>query len=159
MNAAGFRFAVVSSRWNDLLTDSLVEAAFDMLARLGAGEDAIEHFRVPGSFELPLAARKVADSKKFDAVICLGVIIRGETPHFDLIASATASGIMDAGISTGIPVLFGVVTADTVEQATNRCGVKAGNKGAEAAAAAVELVNLFKEVTGQKPEARSQNAE
>jgi len=158
LNAAGFRFAVVSSRWNDLLTDRLVEAAFDMLARLGAAENAIEHFRVPGSFELPLAARKVAEGKKFDAVICLGVIIRGETPHFDLIASATASGIMDAGISTGVPVLFGVVTADTLEQATNRCGVKAGNKGAESATAAVELVNLYKEMT-ENSEVRSQNPE
>jgi len=147
LHAAGFRFALVSSRWNDLLTMRLVEGAIDALVRLGAEESAIEHFRVPGSFELPLLAHKVAASGRFDAVICLGCVIRGETPHFDYVAGAAASGIAQAGMETGVPVLFGVVTTDTVEQALDRAGVKAGNKGFEAAMAAVELVNLYKEIS------------
>ena len=125
----------------------LVEGAIDALVRLGAEESAIEHFRVPGSFELPLLAHKVAASGRFDAVICLGCVIRGETPHFDYVAGAAASGIAQAGMETGVPVLFGVVTTDTVEQALDRAGVKAGNKGFEAAMAAVELVNLYKEIS------------
>ena len=145
LNAEGLRFALVSSRWNDFLTSRLVEGALDALARLGAGEDAVEHFRVPGSFELPLAARKAAESGRFDAVICLGTIIRGETSHYDLVAGEAAKGIAQASMQTGVPVLFGVVTADTLEQAVDRAGVKAGNKGFEAAMSAVELVNLYKE--------------
>jgi len=150
LNAVGFRFALVSSRWNDFITMRLVEGAIDALMRLGADENSIEHFKVPGSFEIPLAALKAAESKKFDAVICLGAIIRGETPHFDYISSATTNGIAQAGLKTGVPVLYGIITADTVEQAVNRAGVKAGNKGFEAAMAAVELVNLYKAVTGDE---------
>ena len=146
LHAAGFRFAIVSSRWNDLLTMRLVEGALDALVRLGADEAAIEHFRVPGSFEIPLLAQKVAASKRFDAVICVGCVIRGETPHFDHIAGEVTKGIAQVAMQTGVPVLFGVVTADTLDQAINRAGVKAGNKGFEAAMAAVELVNLYKEV-------------
>lgn len=153
LNAAGFRFAVVSSRWNDLLTSRLVEGAFDALERLGATEDAVEHFRVPGSFELPMLASKVAQSGKFDAVICLGTLIRGETPHFEYIAAEATKGIAQAGMTSGIPVVYGVVTADTVEQAIDRAGVKAGNKGFDAAMAAVELVNLYKDVN-RKPRSR-----
>lgn len=146
LDATGFRFAIISSRWNDLLTMRLVEGATDALVRLGADEKFIEHFRVPGSFEIPLLARKVANSNRFDAVICLGCVIRGETPHFDYVAGEAVKGIAQAGMETGVPVLFGIVTADTVEQALNRAGVKAGNKGFDAAMAAVELVNLYKEI-------------
>ena len=150
MNAAGFRFAVISSRWNDFLTARLVEGAFDALMRLGADEEAIEHFRVPGSFEIPLLARKVAGMGKFDAVICVGTIIRGQTPHFEYIAGEVTKGIAQAAMETGVPVLYGVITADTLEQAIDRAGVKAGNKGFEAAMSAVELVNLYKLVAGDK---------
>ncbi|HEY9283768.1 MAG TPA: 6,7-dimethyl-8-ribityllumazine synthase [Pyrinomonadaceae bacterium] len=150
LNAEGFRFAIVSSRWNDLLTSRLVEGALDALGRLGAAEDAVEHFRVPGSFELPLAASRVAQSGRFDAVICLGTIIRGQTPHFDYIAAEATKGIAQAGMQSGLPVVFGVVTADTVEQAIDRAGVKAGNKGFEAAMSAVELVNLYRDAFDDK---------
>ena len=145
LSAGGFRFALVASRWNDFLTARLVEGALDALERLGADEGAVELFKVPGSFEIPLAARKAAATGKFDAVICLGTIIRGKTPHFDYVAGEAAKGVAQAGIETGLPVLFGIVTADTLEQAIDRAGVKAGNKGFEAAMSAVELVNLYKE--------------
>jgi 6,7-dimethyl-8-ribityllumazine synthase len=145
LNAEGFRFAVVSSRWNDLLTSRLVEGAFDALERLGAAEAQVEHFRVPGSFEIPLMASKVAQSGRFDAVICVGTLIRGETPHFEYIAGEVTKGIAQAGMESGITVVYGIVTADTVDQAVDRAGVKAGNKGFDAAMAAVELVNLYSE--------------
>ena len=146
MSAEGFRFAIISSRWNDFLTARLVEGALDALARLGAAETAVEHFRVPGSFEIPLLAMKVAESERFDAVICLGTIIRGETPHFEYVAGEVTKGIAHAALETGVPVLYGIVTADTLEQAIDRAGVKAGNKGFEAAMSAVEMVNLLKDV-------------
>ncbi|HVF28231.1 MAG TPA: 6,7-dimethyl-8-ribityllumazine synthase [Pyrinomonadaceae bacterium] len=145
LNAGGFRFAVVSSRWNDFLTARLVEGAMDALERLGADMNAVEHFRVPGSFEIPLLARKVAGLGRFDAVVCVGTIIRGQTPHFDYIAGEVTKGIAQAAMETGVPVLYGIVTADTLEQAIDRAGVKAGNKGFEAAMSAVELVNLYRE--------------
>ena len=145
MNAKGFRFALVSSRWNDFLTSRLVEGALDALERLGAAEKSVEHYRVPGSFEIPLLALKVAESEKFDAVICLGTVIRGETPHFEYVAGEVTKGIAQAAMESGVPVLYGIVTADTLEQAIDRAGVKAGNKGFEAAMAAVELVNLYRE--------------
>lgn len=144
LNAQGFRFAIVVSRWNSFLTEKLVEGALDALERLGADDAAVEIFKVPGSFELPLTAEKVAATGKFDAVICLGVVIRGETPHFEYVAGEAAKGAAQASSKTGIPVLFGVVTADTLEQAINRAGVKSGNKGFEAAMAAVEIANLYK---------------
>lgn len=150
LNAEGLRFAVVASRWNDFLTSRLVEGALDALERLGADEKSVEVFKVPGSFEIPLMARRLAESAKWDAVICLGTIIRGETPHFDYIAGEVTKGIAQAGMETGVPVVFGVVTADTLEQAIDRAGVKLGNKGFEAAMSAVELVNLYKEVDGRK---------
>lgn len=146
LNAHGFRFAIISSRWNDFLTSRLVEGALDALERLGADEKSIEHFRVPGSFEIGLTAHKVAGTGKFDAVICLGTIIRGETPHFDYVAAEAAKGIAHAAMQTGVPVMFGIITADSLEQAIDRAGVKAGNKGFEAAMSAVEMVNLFKEM-------------
>lgn len=148
LTATGFRFAIVVARWNDFLTSKLTEGAIDALERLGAEEDAVEIFKVPGAFEIPLAAQKVAGSGRFDAVICIGVVIRGETPHFDYVAGEAAKGVTNASVQTGIPVLFGVVTTDTLEQAINRAGVKAGNKGFEAAMAAVELVNLYQTMDG-----------
>jgi 6,7-dimethyl-8-ribityllumazine synthase len=145
LNAEGFRFAVIASRWNDFITARLVEGALDALDRLGAGENSVELYKVPGSFEIPLLALKVAGSGKFDAVICLGTIIRGQTPHFDYIAGEVTKGIGQAGMQTGVPVVYGIVTADTLEQAIDRAGAKQGNKGFEAAMSAVELVNLYKE--------------
>ena len=145
LNAEGFRFALVASRWNDFITSRLVEGALDALDRLGAAEDSVELYKVPGSFEIPLLALKVAASGKFDAVICLGTIIRGQTPHFDYIAGEVTKGIGQAGMQTGVPVVYGIVTADTLEQAIDRAGAKQGNKGFEAAMSAVELVNLYKE--------------
>ncbi len=150
LKATGFRFAIVESRWNDFLTTKLTEGAVDALTSLGATEENIEIFKVPGSFELPLTARKVAATGKFDAVICIGVVIRGETPHFDYVAGEAAKGISQAAMETGVPVLFGVITTDTVEQALNRSGVKSGNKGYEAAMSAVEVVNLHKDIDGGK---------
>ncbi|HLM55604.1 MAG TPA: 6,7-dimethyl-8-ribityllumazine synthase [Pyrinomonadaceae bacterium] len=150
LHAGGFRFAVVSSRWNDFLTSRLVEGALDALERLGADEGAVEHFRVPGSFEIPLLAHRLAKSEKFDAVICLGTVIRGQTPHFEYVAGEVTKGIAQAAVESGVPVLYGIVTADTLEQAIDRAGVKAGNKGFEAAMAAVELVNLYKDMTGDR---------
>ena len=152
MNAEGFRFAVVSSRWNDFLTSRLVEGALDALERLGAAEGSVEHFRVPGSFEIPLMALRLAESERFDAVICLGTVIRGETPHFEYVAGEVTKGIAQAALETGVPVVYGVVTADTLEQAVDRAGVKAGNKGFEAAMAAVELVNLYKDTFENRDE-------
>ncbi|HEV2706176.1 MAG TPA: 6,7-dimethyl-8-ribityllumazine synthase [Pyrinomonadaceae bacterium] len=150
MNAEGFRFAIVASRWNDFLTARLVEGALDAFERLGAAEDAVEVFKVPGSFEIPLLALRVAETKRFDAVVCVGTILRGQTPHFDYIAGEVTKGIAQAGMQTGVPVLYGIITADTLEQAIDRAGVKAGNKGFEAAMSAVELVNLYKIVNGDK---------
>lgn len=145
LNAEGFRFAIISSRWNDFITARLVEGALDALERLGAAESAVAHFRVPGSFEIPLLALRLAESEKYDAVICLGTVIRGQTPHFEYVAGEVTKGVAQAAMETGVPVVYGVVTADTLEQAIDRAGVKAGNKGFEAAMAAVELVNLYKE--------------
>jgi 6,7-dimethyl-8-ribityllumazine synthase len=146
LNAEGFRFALIASRWNDFITARLVEGALDALERLGAAADSVELYKVPGSFEIPLLALKLAGSGKFDAVICLGTIIRGQTPHFDYLAGEVTKGVGQAGMQTGVPVLYGIITADTLEQAIDRAGVKAGNKGFEAAMAAVELVNLYGEV-------------
>jgi 6,7-dimethyl-8-ribityllumazine synthase len=150
LNAEGFRFALISSRWNDFLTARLVEGALDALERLGASEKSVELFKVPGSFEIPLLARKLAASAKYDAVVCLGTIIRGQTPHFEYIAGEVTKGIAQAGMETGVPVVYGIVTADTLEQAIDRAGVKAGNKGFEAAMSAVELVNLYQDLDGKK---------
>jgi 6,7-dimethyl-8-ribityllumazine synthase len=153
LSAGGFRFALVSSRWNDFLTGRLVEGALDALERLGADEGSVEHFRVPGSFEIPLAAQKAAASGRFDAVVCLGTVIRGQTPHFEYVAGEVTKGIAHVGLQTGVPVLYGIVTADTLEQAIDRAGVKAGNKGFEAAMSAVEMVNLLKDMDREKPRA------
>jgi len=144
LSAKGFRFAIVASRWNDSIVSRLIDGAHDALKELSADENTFEILRVPGSFEIPLCALKAAESGKFDAVICLGVIIRGETPHFDYIATETVRGIGEAALKTGVPLLFGVITADNIDQAIDRAGEKLSNKGFEAARAAVELVNLYR---------------
>jgi 6,7-dimethyl-8-ribityllumazine synthase len=136
------RFAVVAARFNALVTESLLAGCRDALARHGVPEDRIDVAWVPGSFEIPLVARKLAASGRYAAVICLGCVIRGETAHFDHVASQAAAGVMQAACSTGIPVIFGILTTDSVEQALNRAGLKAGNKGADAAMAAIEMANL-----------------
>jgi 6,7-dimethyl-8-ribityllumazine synthase len=128
-----------------LISARLVEGALDGLKRLGAKDANVSVYRVPGAFEIPLLALRLAQSRKFDAVICLGTIIRGQTPHFDYITSEVTRGISHAGLTSGLPVVFGIITADTVDQAIDRAGVKLGNKGFEAAMTAVELVNLYKE--------------
>ena len=143
LNAKGYKFAIVVSRFNEFISKKLLDGAMDALIRHQADEDKINVVWVPGSFEIPLAARKMAQSKKYDAVICLGAIIRGDTPHFDYIASEVTKGIAQTGLATGIPTIFGVITTDNLEQAIERAGTKAGNKGAEAANSAIEMVNLF----------------
>ena len=145
-SAQDFRFAVVVSRWNGELTSRLEAGALNALTKAGAPKDAIEVFRVPGAFELPLASMKAAESGRFDAVIALGVVIRGETPHFEYVAGQAAAGLRQASLETGIPVMFGVITADTREQAEARCGGSVGNKGAEAALSAIEMANLAREM-------------
>jgi len=137
------RFALVASRFNALVTESLLAGCRDALARHGVPDDLVDVAWVPGSFEIPLTARRLAASGRYAAVICLGCVIRGETPHFDHVAGQVAAGVMQAGLETGVPVIFGVLTTDSVEQALNRAGLKGGNKGADAALAAIEMVNLF----------------
>ena len=145
LKAEAFRFAIVASRWNELISARLVEGALNGLERLGAQEELVVVYRVPGAFEIPSLAMRLAKSGKFDAIICLGTIIRGQTPHFEYIANEVTRGVAHAGLATGLPVVFGIITADTVDQAIDRAGVKLGNKGFEAAMTAVELVNLYKE--------------
>lgn len=143
MMAKGKNFGIVVSRFNDFISQKLLDGALDALRRHDADEERIEIFWVPGSFEIPWAARKMALSKKYDAVLCLGAVIRGDTPHFDYIASEVAKGIAQTSLSTGVPTLFGIITADNLEQAINRAGTKDGNKGAQAALSAIEMVNLL----------------
>ena len=146
LDGQGLRFAIVASRWNDFISTRLVDGALDALERLGVEEKLVEIYKVPGAFEIPLLALTLAESGKFDAVICLGTIIRGQTPHFEYIAGEVARGIGEAGLLTGVPVIFGVITAENLDQAIERAGVKLGNKGFEAATTAVDLVNLYKTV-------------
>jgi len=142
MMAKGKNFGIVVSRFNEFISQKLLDGALDVLRRHDADEDRIEIFWVPGSFEIPFIARKMALSKKYDAILCLGAVIRGDTPHFDYIASQVAKGIAQTSLSTGVPTLFGIITADNLEQAIERAGTKAGNKGADAALSAIELANL-----------------
>jgi 6,7-dimethyl-8-ribityllumazine synthase len=146
LSAEGLRVAVVAGRWNDFIVSRLISGAMDALERLGASSDAITIIRVPGSFELPLAVKKVAASGVYDVMICLGAIIRGETSHNEYIASEVFKGIAQVSLESGVPVALGVVTADTLEQAIDRAGAKSGNKGFEAAMTAVELANLYREI-------------
>jgi 6,7-dimethyl-8-ribityllumazine synthase len=137
------RFAIVAARFNALVTESLLGGCRDAFARHGVGNDRIDVAWVPGSFEVPLVARTLAESGRYGAVVCLGCIIRGETGHYDHVAGQAAAGVLQAGLATGVPVIFGILTTETVEQALNRAGLKGGNKGAEAAATAIEMVNLL----------------
>ena len=146
LDAKGHRFAIVISRFNSFIGQRLLAGALDALERHGARPDDITVVWVPGSFEIPLAAKKLALSKKYDAVICLGALLRGETPHFDYISSTVTRGIGAAGLESGIPVIYGVLTCDTVEQAVDRAGLKSGNKGFEAAMAAVEMVQVMEQL-------------
>ena len=142
--ARDLRFAIVASRFNDLVVDSLIRGAVDALLRHGASEKQVEIIRVPGAFDLPFVVRRVATSKRYDAVVALGVVIRGATPHFDYVAGQCAAGLARVSEETGVPVAFGVLTTETIEQAFERAGTKAGNKGADAALVALELANLLR---------------
>ena len=146
LDASGLKIAVIASRFNDFVTAKLIEGAVDCLVRHGSKDKNITVIRVPGSFELPLAAKKAASSGKFDAVICLGALIRGQTPHFDYIAAEVTKGVAQVSLDTNVPVTFGVITADTLEQAVDRAGAKAGNKGFEAALGAVEMADLLRQI-------------
>ncbi|MBW6463261.1 MAG: 6,7-dimethyl-8-ribityllumazine synthase [Dethiobacteria bacterium] len=140
--ARDYRFAIIVSRFNEFISGHLLSGAIDCLKRHEAQEEAIELIWVPGAFEIPLAAKKAVLSKRYDAVICLGAVIRGSTPHFDYVASEVAKGIAHVSLETGLPVIFGVITSDTLEQAIERAGSKAGNKGWQAAASAIEMADL-----------------
>ena len=142
LTAKGKRFGIVASRFNEFITNKLLEGAIDALVRHGAKDADIEVVWVPGSFEIPLIASKMARSKKYDAVVCLGTVIRGATPHFDYVASEVAKGVAKVGLDSGIPTIFGIITADNLEQAIERAGTKDGNKGRDAALSAIEMVNL-----------------
>lgn len=142
--AKGLKFGIVTSRFNDFICGRLVEGALDALKRAGAEEKDIEIFKVPGAFEIPITAKRIIGSGRFDAVICLGAVIRGATPHFEYISAEVTKGIAAVSLETGVPVAFGVITADTIEQAIERAGTKAGNKGWDAALSAIEMASLFK---------------
>ncbi len=146
LNAAGKRFALVVSRYNEFFSGRLLAGAQDCLLRHGAAAEDIEVFRVPGSFELPLAAQRVAATGRFQAIICLGAILRGQTSHFDFVAGEAAKGIARVSVETGVPTIFGVITTETVEQAIDRAGARTGNRGAEAAMSAIEMANLLEDL-------------
>ncbi|TVM03762.1 MAG: 6,7-dimethyl-8-ribityllumazine synthase [Candidatus Brocadia sp. WS118] len=143
---AGKVFGIIVSRYNNFITQRLLDGALDGLARHGVKEEDIDIFWVPGACEIPIAALKAAESRKYHAVICLGAILRGETPHFDYVANESAKGIAHVGLSTGIPTIYGVITTETLEQAINRAGAKTGNKGTEAALSAIEMANLIDQI-------------
>jgi len=142
----GLRFGIVASRFNELIVSRLLSGARDALQRHGVSEDQIETAWVPGGFELPLVAKKMAESGKYDAVICLAAIIRGATPHFEYVAAQASKGIAQVSLATGLPVIYGVITADTIEQAVEQAGTKAGNRGSDAAMSAIEMANLLREL-------------
>ena len=146
ISAEGFRFGVIVSRFNDFISSKLVEGALDALKRHGARDEMISLIKVPGSFEIPVTAGKIAASGQFDAIICLGAVIRGATPHFDYVAAEVSKGIALVALESKVPVTFGVLTTDNLEQAIERAGSKSGNKGWDAAVAAMEMVNLFKQI-------------
>lgn len=140
----GLKIGIVVSRFNEFITSKLLSGALDALDRHGVSDEDIEIVWIPGSFEIPVAADRMASSGKYDAVVCLGAVIRGATPHFDYIAAEVSKGIASVGLKTGLPVIFGVTTTDNIEQAIERAGTKVGNKGADAAESAIEMANLFK---------------
>ncbi len=151
LEASGKRFAIVASRFNDFIVEKLVSGARGMLSKLGVPDDSVDLYWVPGAYEIPPVARRAAASGNYHAVICLGAVIRGATSHFDYVAGTAAKGIAQVGLESKIPVIFGVLTTDTIEQAIERAGTKAGNKGSEAASAAVEMANLYGQIPGQTP--------
>ncbi|NWF53346.1 MAG: 6,7-dimethyl-8-ribityllumazine synthase [Syntrophaceae bacterium] len=150
LNAQGLKFAIVVSRFNDFICEHLLSGALDVLVRNGAADGDIEVYKVPGAFEIPQAAKKVALSKKFDAIICLGAVIRGATPHFEYIAAEVSKGVAMVGLEGEVPVTFGVLTTDNLEQAIERAGTKSGNKGWDAALSAIEMANLYREMKGKE---------
>jgi len=143
LNAEGLKFGLIVSRFNDFITEKLLSGALDALTRSGASEDDISVARVPGAFEIPLIAKKMAQSGNFDAIICLGAVIRGATPHFEYVAAEVTKGIAVVTLETGVHIAYGIITADTIEQSIERAGTKAGNKGWQAAVSAIEMVNLI----------------
>jgi 6,7-dimethyl-8-ribityllumazine synthase len=144
LKAKDFKFGIIVSRFNEFISQRLLDGALDALERHGAQQENIKIYKVPGSFEIPLLASKLAEKQKFDAIICLGALIRGETPHFDYLSAEVTKGIATTALKSGIPVSYGVITTDTLEQAIDRAGAKTGNKGWDAAVAAIEMVNLYK---------------
>jgi 6,7-dimethyl-8-ribityllumazine synthase len=144
LSGSGLRFAIVVSRFNSFITERLLAGAMDALTRSGAGAESIDIIKVPGSWEIPLVAREAARQNRYDAVICLSAVIRGETPHFDYVAGEAAKGVAQASMETGVPVAFGVLTTNTLEQAIDRAGAKGGNKGFDAAMTAIEMANLLR---------------
>jgi 6,7-dimethyl-8-ribityllumazine synthase len=146
LNAKGLKFCIIVARFNDFITERLLGGALDAITRSGADPDEAAVIKVPGSFEIPVAAKKAAQSGAYDAIICLGAVIRGSTPHFDYVAAEVSKGVAAVGLDTGLPVSFGVLTTDTIEQAIERAGTKAGNKGWEAAIGAIEMANLMKQL-------------
>ncbi|HIE28147.1 TPA: 6,7-dimethyl-8-ribityllumazine synthase [Candidatus Poribacteria bacterium] len=142
----GLKIGIVVSRFNDFITSKLLDGALDALKRHGVADDDVDIAWVPGSYEIPFIAKKLAESSRYDAVVCLGAVIRGATPHFEYVASESAKGIAQVGLQTGVPTIYGVITTDTIEQAIERAGTKAGNKGADAAVGAIEMVNLCKQM-------------
>jgi 6,7-dimethyl-8-ribityllumazine synthase len=146
LSAKGLKFGIVASRFNDFITARLLDGAVDALSRHGASDADIEIVRVPGAYEIPLAAQTMARSKKYHAVICLGAVIRGATPHFEYVSAEVSKGVAAASMDTGLPVVFGVLTTDTIEQAVERAGTKSGNKGWDAALSAIEMANVMKQL-------------
>ncbi len=144
--AEGLKFGVVASRFNEFITSKLLEGALDSLTRHGVAEDAIDVAWVPGAFEIPLVASKMAESGRYDAVLTLGAVIRGATSHYDVVCAEVSKGVAQTSLKSGVPVIFGVLTTDTIEQAIERAGTKAGNKGAECAQSAIEMANLLKQL-------------
>ncbi len=142
LKADGKKFGIIVARFNSFICDKLLEGALDSLIRSGADDADIDVVRVPGAFEIPLIAKKMATAQKYDAIICLGVVIRGATPHFDVVVNEVSKGSAQVGLETGVPVIFGVLTTETIEQAIERSGTKAGNKGSEVAVAAIEMADL-----------------
>jgi 6,7-dimethyl-8-ribityllumazine synthase len=146
LNAELMKFGIVVSRFNDFITSKLLDGAVDALVRHGAGEDDIDVVKVPGAFEIPLVAKKMAEKGGYSAVICLGAVIRGATPHFDYVAAEVSKGVAQASLESGVPIAFGVITSDTIEQAVERAGSKAGNKGSDAAVTAIEMAQVLKQI-------------
>ena len=146
LSGKGLKFGIVAARFNDFITSRLVDGALDGLQRHGVTDADIEIVRVPGAYEIPLAARMITQSRKFDAVICLGAVIRGATPHFEYVSAEVSKGVASVSLETGLPVIFGVLTTDTIEQAIERAGTKSGNKGWDAAISAIEMANVMKQL-------------